>query len=212
MSDKIPKKKSKSASYRVTRRERATATPPRLEQIPETANTPPLSPAISAIQQSLSPPGSPKLTPLTPPVSPIAQKLENQSAKVAMDSKEPQSPSVILEHCVAQLYKAIFQDIKLLQRYLFILSMEDPTVIRSTGNLDSHELLGEYLQQSKVCISCLAVIISTQPNILCDQMKQNSAWVMYLFGTLAERVSFYDYFKQIGKEDDSIRYSSDHRK
>ena len=205
MSDKTLKlegKKSKSGSHRVTRRERATATPPRPEEGSKT------SPAISTIQQSLSPPGSPKLNPFTPPGSPVTQHHEKNEQS---SNKEPPSPSVILEHCVAQLYKAMFQDIKLLQRYLFILAMEDPTVIRSTGNLDSQELLGEYLPQSKVCISCLAIMITTQPNILSDQLKQNSSWVMYLFGTLAERVSYYDYYKQLGKDEDSDKYSSDHR-
>lgn len=124
-------------------------------------------------------------------------------------AKGPQK--VVLKQCVTKLNNAIQADPKTLQKYLIILGIGDPTIVRSTANLNV--LLGEHLEKLKPCVNALTMTISSKPKLLSDELQQNSEYALHLFGALAERITLYDYFQRHPQRPEEIeRQSIDHSK
>ena len=123
--------------------------------------------------------------------------------------KEPEKGPqlVVLEQCVSQLFKAIPQELGVLQRYFLVLGIGDPTIVRGKGNINA--LLGEFVESAKACSQGLTLLVKNSPNTLCDELKQNSDWGMYLFAPLAERVTLFDLLQ---KNPSLATSSVDHRR
>lgn len=149
-------------------------------------------------------------SPRTSPTNSPSKRRKSTPGMRKKSSSKPGPQTKVLEQCVTKLNNAITAGPKTLQKYLVILGIGDPTIVRSTANLN--DLLGENLDKLKPCVNALTMTIIANPKILSDELHQNQEYSLHLFGPLAERITLYDYFQRHPEKSAIERQSVDHSK